>query len=108
MQGLGGAQGFHGGVAVGQLAVGEEAMDATVAGLAEVYGIAVAAAFLAGHQVVAAGALHLALAKAAARIGGGAGAGSGFGGGLLALVKAAHEVGQNRGLLSLNYWHNLC
>src|SRR6476469_3150333 len=46
-------QGFHRGVAPGQLAVAQKAVHAAVAGLAEVHRGAVAAAFLAGHEVVA-------------------------------------------------------
>ena len=82
MQLVGGAQGGYGVVLLGQGAVGKEAVHATVAGLAQVDGIAVAAAFFARHEVVAAGVLHGALAEAAAGFGGALGAGGGFGGGL--------------------------
>jgi hypothetical protein len=92
LQLFGGAQGGYGMVALGQGAVGQEAVHAAVAGLAQVHGFAVAATFFAGHQVVAAGVLHGALAEAAARVGGSLGAGSGFGGGLGKLLAASHGV----------------
>ncbi len=82
MQLVGGAQRFHRVVVPGKGSVGEEAVHAAVAGLAQVHGLAVAAAFFAGHEVVAAGVLHGALAKAAPGFEGALGADGGFGGGL--------------------------
>ena len=74
MQLLGGAEGLYGVVVLGQVLVGQKPVDAAVAGLAQVHYFAVAAAFLAGHQVVAAGVLHGARAQAAAALGGALGA----------------------------------
>jgi hypothetical protein len=82
LQLFGGAQCFYGVVLPGERAVGEEAVHAAVAGLAQIYGVAVAAAFFAGHEVVAAGLLHGALAETASNFEGVLGAGGGFGGGL--------------------------
>ncbi len=98
MQLLGGAQGFHGGIAPGQVAVAQEAMDAAVAGLTQIHGLDVAAAFFAGHEVVAARVLHGARAKSAVGGGWALGAGGGFGGGLGKLLAAGHGDGGQIGL----------
>jgi len=66
-------------------------VDAAVAGLAQVYYVAVAAAFFAGHEVVAAGVLHQPLAEAAAGVGGALCTGGSFGSSLGELVAAAHR-----------------
>jgi hypothetical protein len=63
-----------------------------VAGLAQIHHVAVAAALFAGHEVVAAGVLHQALAEAAAHIGGALGASGGFGSSLGQLVAATHTM----------------
>jgi hypothetical protein len=90
LQLFGSAQRFYGVVLLGEGAVGEETVHAAVAGLAQVHGIAVAAALFAGHQVVAAGLLHGALAEATPDFEGALGAGCGFGGGLGKLLAAGH------------------
>jgi hypothetical protein len=93
LQFFGGAQGLYGVVLLGQRPVGQKAVDAAVARLAEVYGFAVAATFFAGHQVVAAGVLHGPLAEATAVVGGRLGAGRGLGGGLGKLLATSHGAG---------------
>lgn len=83
-------------VLLGQRAVGKEAVDAAVAGLAQVHGFAVAATLFAGHEVVAAGVLHGALAEAAAEVSGALGAGSCLCGGLSKLLATSHEENSER------------
>jgi len=90
LQFFGGAQRLHRVVLAGQGAVGEEAVHAAVAGLAQVHGFAVAAALFAGHEVVAAGVLHRPLAEAATEVGGPLGAGRRLSGGLGKLLTASH------------------
>ena len=87
------AQGLYSMVLLGQRPVGQKAVDAAVAGLAEVHGFAVAAAFFAGHEVVAAGVLHGPLAEAAAAVGGLLGTGRSLGGGLGKLLATSHGAG---------------
>lgn len=79
-------------VVLGQRPVGEKAVHAAVAGLAQVHHLAVAAALFAGHEVVAARLLHGALAEATLRSGRALGAGGRFGSGLGKLLAAGHEV----------------
>ena len=67
-------------------------MHAAVAGLAQIHYFAVAAAFFAGHEVVAAGLLHGPLTKTTPGIGRKLGAGGSFGGGLGKLLAAGHGV----------------
>jgi hypothetical protein len=62
---FGGAEGFYGSVAAGQVAVAEKPVHAAVARLAQVDHRTVFAAFFAGHQVVARSGLHGPLAEAA-------------------------------------------
>jgi hypothetical protein len=93
LQLFGGPQGFYGVVLLGQRAVGKKAVDAAVARLAQIDGLAVAAAFFAGHKVVAAGVLHGPLAEAAAEVGRPLGAGGGLSGGLGKLLTTSHGAG---------------
>jgi hypothetical protein len=93
LQLFGGAQGCYSVVLLGERAVGEKPVDTTVAGLAQVYGFAVAAALFAGHEVVAAGVLHGALAEAAAKLGGPLGTGGSRSGGLGKLLATSHGAG---------------
>jgi hypothetical protein len=97
LQFFGRAQGRYGVVLLGQRAVGKEAVDAAVAGLAQVHSFAVAAALFAGHEVVAAGVLHGTFAKTAAKVWGALGAGSGLCGGLSKLLATSHEENSERG-----------
>ena len=96
MQGFGGAQGLYSWVLMRQLVVAQKTVDAAVAGLAQLNGGAIAPALFAGHQVVAGGVLHRALAQAAAGGGGLPGTGSGFSSRLLTLLTTTHRLGQNK------------